>query len=415
MREEIIEHLDNPAQLETLYRSNKLAFKKEFNLLYPQMQENATARVWHERLNFEREIISWGTNRELLFVIVAALLAWLTAEIPGLTGMDPDRFFPRNLSLVVFPGLAAYFIWKNRPPLSLAIIIGAVFCLSALYINLLPGDEERSDTLVLACIHLPLVLWVMTGLAFTGRQSKSYQQRINYLRYNGDLAVMTAVILLAGILFTGITMALFEVIDISLEDFYLQHLATLGLSAAPLVGTYLTQINPQLVNKVSPVIAKIFTPMVLIMLVIYLAAVILTGQDPFTDRDFLLIFNIMLIGVMAIILFSISETSRNSESRVGVGLLLALSIVAVCLNAVALTAIIFRITEWGFTPNRLAVLGANLLMLTHLVIVAFGLRKLFRDPSEVENVEKNIALFLPIYAAWTALVAFGFPLLFGFS
>jgi len=215
-------------------------------------------------------------------------------------------------------------------------------------------------------------------------------------------------------LFTGITAALFEVIGISLEDFYLEHFIKFGLSAAPIAGTYLTQVNPQLVNKVSPVIAKIFTPMVLAMLVIYLAAVILTGQDPFNDREFLLIFNVMLIGVMAIILFSIAETTRNSESRVGVGLLLALSFVAVCLNAVALSAILFRISEWGITPNRLAVLGANLLMLTHLAIVAFGLYKLFRNPNEVGNVEKNFALFLPVYALWTVLVAFVFPVLFGF-
>ena len=413
MREEIIQHLDNPAQLEKLYRSNKLAFKKEFNHLFPYMEENTTARIWHERLNFESESIGWGTSKELLFVIIAALLAWLTAEIPRLTGIEPDRFYPRNLSLIVLPGLAAYFTWKNKPPLRKAIITALVFCLSALYINLLPANDE-SDTFVLACIHLPLVLWVMTGVAFTGRQSKNYQQRISYLRYNGDLLVMTAVILLAGGLFTGITAALFEVIGIRLEDFYLEHFIKFGLSAAPIAGTYLTQVNPQLVNKVSPVIAKIFTPLVLAMLVIYLVAVILTGQDPFNDREFLLIFNVMLIGVMAIILFSIAETMRNSESRVGVGLLLALSVVAVCLNAVALSAILLRISEWGITPNRLAVLGANLLMLTHLAVVAFGLYKLFRDPNQVGNVEKNIALFLPIYALWTVLVAFGFPILFGF-
>ena len=36
MREDILTHIDNPKQLEKLYRDNKLAFKSAFNLLYPE-------------------------------------------------------------------------------------------------------------------------------------------------------------------------------------------------------------------------------------------------------------------------------------------------------------------------------------------------------------------------------------------
>jgi hypothetical protein len=226
---------------------------------------------------------------------------------------------------------------------------------------------------------------------------------------------MTTIILIAGGLLTGITFGLFELIDIRIEEFYFQYIVISGVAASPIIGTYLVQTNPQLVNKVSPVIARVFTPLVLVTLVIYLLAVIYTGKDPYNDREFLLIFNLMLIGVMAIILFSIAEIPKNSDSKIGTLLLFGLSIVTVIINGIALSAIAFRISEWGITPNRIAVLGGNILILANLLIVTYRLFKTLKDRNEIENVEKSIASFLPVYIVWTILVTFVFPILFSFK
>jgi hypothetical protein len=226
---------------------------------------------------------------------------------------------------------------------------------------------------------------------------------------------MTTIILIAGILLTLVTYGLFKLIDVNIEEFYLQYIVIMGLAASPIVGTYLVQTNPQLVNKVSPVIAKVFTPLVLLTLVIYLSAVIGTGKDPYNDRHFLLVFNLLLIGVMAIILFSIAETSKNSESRIGTWLLLGLAIVTVIINGIALSAILFRISEWGITPNRLSILGGNILILTNLLFVTYRLFKTIKDSNEKDNIVKSIATFLPIYSIWTVIVTFIFPIIFNFK
>lgn len=78
---------------------------------------------------------------------------------------------------------------------------------------------------------------------------------------------------------------------------------------------------------------------------------------------------------MAIILFSVAETFKKTENRTGSYILFALSLVTVIVNGIALSAILFRISEWGITPNRLAVLGGNILMLTNLCMVTFRLFK----------------------------------------
>jgi hypothetical protein len=181
------------------------------------------------------------------------------------------------------------------------------------------------------------------------------------------------------------------------------------------MGTYLIRNNPQLVGKVSPVIAKIFSPLVVVMLVIYLVAIVYSGKDPYNDRDFLLIFNALLIGVMAIIFFSIAETSKTPKSRIEVWVLFLLSVVTILVNGIALSAILFRISEWGITPNRAAVLGGNVLILINLLLVTAQLFRVLAKKAHITGVGKAIAFYLPIYSLWTIVVTFLFPLIFSYK
>jgi hypothetical protein len=414
MKEQIKSNLDNPNQLEKLYRENKTAFQKEFNVLYPDIKENKTAQIWNERLNFESEEISWGTKNELIFVIFASIIAGFIAKLPHYFGFTEEFFYQRNLAFVVFPLLITYFVWKQNVSTKKITIVSIAILVSVLYINFLPNNNQ-SDTLILACLHLPLFLWAVLGFTYLGNQVKNNQRRLEFLRYNGDLVVMTAIILLAGGLFSVLTINLFSLIDIHIEEFYFKNIAVWGLAASPIVGTYLVQTNPQLVNKVSPIIAKIFTPFVLITLVVYLVAVIYTGKDPYNDREFLLIFNMLLIGVMAITFFSIAESSKTSGSKITTLMLFTLSIVTIVVNGIALSAIVFRISEWGITPNRLAVLGSNVLILLNLLYMSYRLFKTIKDKNEIENVGNSIAFFLPVYSLWTMIVTFLFPFVFNFK
>ena len=414
MKDQIIQNLHNPKELEKLYRDNKLNFKKAFNSVYPEIQENTTAHIWYERLNYENDEISWGATNELLFIIIASFIAGVIAKLPQFIGINPEYFYPRNIAFVIFPLLTAYFAWKRKSKTNRMAIASIVILISVLFINSLPNNNT-SDTLILACIHLPLLLWSVLGFIFVGDNLKNYQTRLDFLRYNGDVVVMTAVILIAGGILAGVTMGLFRLIDIQVEEFYFQYIGIWGLAAAPIVGTYLVQTNPHLVNKVSPVIAKVFTPLVLVTLIIYLIAVMYTGKDPYNDREFLLIFNMLLIGVMAIIFFSITETSKNAGGKFGFMMLFILSVVTIVINGIALSAILFRISEWGITPNRLAVLGGNILILINLLLVTFRLFKAIKDGNEINKVENSIASYLPIYSLWTILVTFVFPVIFNFK
>ncbi len=96
-------------------------------------------------------------------------------------------------------------------------------------------------------------------------------------------------------------------------------------------------------------------------------------------------------------------------------MLFVLSVVTIVINGIALSAILFRISEWGITPNRLAVLGGNILILINLLLVTFRLFKAIKNDNEINKVENSIASYLPIYSLWTILVTFVFPIIFYFK
>lgn len=414
MKDKILTNLNDPTALEKLYRSDKSTFKASFGTLYPEVKGNLLADAWHQRLNYESSDINWGSSKELLIVIVAVLIAGNIAKLPHYFSINEDFFYPRNIGFAVLPLLTAYFAWKNKlSTAKVAVIIGVTLA-SILYINFLP-DVKKSDTLILACLHLGLFLWSVLGFAFVGDQLNSDGKRIGFLKYNGDLLVMTGLILIAGGIMSAITVGLFSLIGLKIEEFYFKYVGIFGLAGAPIVGTYLTQTNPQLVGKVSPVIAKLFSPLVLVMLVAYLIAIISSGKSPYNDREFLVVFNALLLGVMAIIFFSVAETAKTSKSQWQIWVLFLLSVVTIVVNGIALSAIVIRIAEWGFTPNRSAVLGSNLLILINLLLVTAQLFKTLQKKADLSGVERAIAFYLPFYAAWTIIVTFLFPLIFGFK
>lgn len=411
------ENLDRPGELEKLYRSDKKRFEQTFFAIYPGIAGSTMADYWKARLEFDHQS---ETDRkvkksDLLFLIISCLLAGLLIRLPLWPGFDPDEdaYYMKNAGIILFLGLSAYvFMTKNKISLRHFLLSLLVFVLSALYINLLPAGEE-SDSVLLACIHLPLMLWCLYGLIYIDFDTRDLVKRIDYIRYNGDLAILTAIILIAGGILTAVTIGLFSAIDLNIENFYMENIAIIGLVSAPIVATYIIRNFPVVTNKIAPIIAGIFSPLVLITLVIYLTSIILTGKDPYSDRDFLIVFNLMLLGVMAIIVFSVTGTSVNKKQRFSEWILFILSIITLIVNLIALSAIIYRVGEFGFTPNRTAVLGSNLLIFGHLTFIMLDLYRVVWKGKEIKTVEPTIARYLPLYAGWTVFVTFVLPFLFG--
>ena len=413
MENEIKTNINNPKQLEKMYREHKGIFITSFNAVFQELRDEPAAQAWNERLNFKDESVFWGSKNEILFILVAAFIGGLIAKIPSFLGLEYDVYMSKNIGFVVFPILTMYFIWKQQLAVHKFILPFILYIGSAIFVNSLPYNEN-SSTFILTLMHLPIFLWAILGYTFIGGDLKNNHKTIAFLKYNGNFVIMTGLIFISGMFFTGITIALFELLKIDIKDFYFEQIAVWGLAAMPILSTFLIQNNPELVNKISPTIARIFTPIIFVTLLVFLSTLIYTGVNIYNDRNFLLLFNILLIAVMSIILFSLTEVTNNASSKINLIILLGLALLTIIANAIALSAISFRLSEFGLSPNRLAVLGANLLIFAHLLLVSYGLIKNLNGKATLQNVEATIASFIPVYAIWAAFISFVLPFIFQF-
>jgi hypothetical protein len=417
MKEKIKQNINEPEELEHLYRSDQKLFKTGFEAIYPEIENNSLAKFWKIRLasNKADGKIKALNLADITMLITACIINSILIKYPAFFKNDffEQSYYIRNAGLIVLFGLSVFAVWTNKIfSLKNIVFIGTAFLVSAIYINLLPSDSA-SQSLNLAFVHMPLFMWCMYGMVYTGIDLKDRGKRIDYIKYNGDLVVLGALILIAGGILTGITIGLFHAIDINIERFYMEYVAICGLVSAPIVATYIIQNYPSLTNKLAPIIANIFSPLVLITLIIYLATIPISGKSPYTSRDILIIFNLMLLGVMGIIVFSVSETSQNKKQRFNEMVLFILSIVTIIIDVVALSAIIYRLYIFGITPNRLVVLISNLLIFVNLVLIMIDLYKINFRKAEIDIVELTISKYLPLYAIYTFIITFGFPLIFG--
>jgi hypothetical protein len=417
MTDKIKEIINDPEKLEKFYHEDRKSFESEFEKIYTEIQHSEAAKFWKIRLDYNKSTdqIKRIFGPDLFILALVCLFAGFLIKIPEAFNFDAMRFhfYEKETGLIIFLALSLYAMAGNKKLSMTKIIITLlIFIVSAFYINLLPYTET-SASVKLVFIHMPLLLWCLYGLVYTGFDLTDYSRRTDYIKHNGDLAIVAGLIIIAGGILMAVTVALFDAIGIPIGKFYSSYIVQIGFVSAPVVSTFILKYYPSLTNRIASIIANLFSPLVTVTLIIFLITMTFTGKDPYNDRNFLLIFNIMLIGVMAIIVFSVSETSLIRKQKFNELVLFILSIVTIIINLVALSAIFYRLGEFGFTPNRLAVLGSNILIFVNLILITIDLFKINFKQSELENVELTISKYLPVYIIWTLFVVFIMPFIFG--
>lgn len=408
----VIENIANPSELERLFREDPKAFKKDFAQALDLNPDSPVLAVWYERLHFKEKAHTekdFFLQKEFLFMGILAILAGISTRII-FHFVELQAIAPINIAFGVLPFIAAYFVYKNPPKKSVLYFLVLLFLISGVYLNVLP--LEYTDSIILAYLHLPIFLWALVGLAFAGNKYGNDSTRLAYLKFNLNFVVLYASLAISGMLLAAVTMQLFSFIGLNIEDFYFSNIVLFGAAAIAVVTAYVVSRNLKLAKNIVPYIAKIFSPLVLVTLIAYLIAIISLGKNPFLDRDFLLIFNGILLGVLAVTIFSITESGSDEKKNISDYVNVALIVLALIIDSVALSAIMFRLTSYGITPNRLAVLGVNILIWANLIWIMLSYLRFLRNKTGPSTIQDSVTKYLPVYGIWAAFVIFTFPLIF---
>jgi hypothetical protein len=424
---ELEDHLrDQVADLERAGLSDDEAFLVAvkrmggLNEVSREFAREHSERLWRQLVlepGVDGEPKEGRSGYELTVVLGLAVGSALAIKVPALAGLDLDDdagFYARNLSLFVLPFLAGYFAWKRRMGWSLSLRLLAPFVLAAVFANAYPFAASGS-TAVLLAIHLPVVLWITVGVAYLAGDWRSHRPRMDFIRFTGEWAVYYALIALGGGVLTGLTAAGFRALGVDVEEFIGQWLLPCGAMGAVLVAAWLVEAKQSVVENMAPVLTRVFTPLTTVMLLALLVATVATGNVVEVDRNLLILVDAILVLVFGLLLYAISARDPQAPPGNFDRLQLLLVISALAVDLLMLTAMVSRIAEFGASPNKIAALGLNLVLLANLAWSAWLSLGFLRRRSPFTSMEDWQTRYLPVYAAWAALVAAVFPPVFGFA
>jgi hypothetical protein len=344
-----------------------------------------------------------------------AVAAGVAVKVPAFFGLDLDEdagFYARNVSLFVLPLLALYFAWKRRVATGALGWLAVAFVTAGVVANVYPFTPG-GHTEALAALHLPMALWLVVGIAYAGDRWRQVGGRMDFIRFSGELFIYYVLIALGGGVFMGFMAMIFEAIGIDVEPFF-ESFVLSGVAGAVIVASWLVEAKQSVIENMAPVLARLFTPLFAALLITFLGTLLWTGRGIDIERDILIAFDLLLVVVLGLLLYSISARDPRSPPGAFDVLQVVLVVSALLVDAVALWAIAARITELGFSPNRVAALGENVILLVNLVWSGVLYIRFLRGRGSFTNLERWQTDYLPVYAVWAAVVVIAFPLVFGY-
>jgi hypothetical protein len=345
-----------------------------------------------------------------------AVAAAVLIKVPALFGIGLDQdagFYARNLSLFVLPLLTGYFVWKRRLDTGTLPWLAVAFVAAGVFANVYPF-AAGGYTEVLTALHLPIALWLVVGIAYAGGRWGQVGGRMDFIRFSGELFIYYVLIALGGAVLMAFMAMIFRAIGIDVEPFFESWLLPCGAVGGVLVASWLVESKQSVIENMAPVLTRLFTPLFAAVLVTFLGTLLWTGRGVDIGRNALIAFDLLLVVVLGLLLYSVSARDPNSPPGAFDVVQVVLVISALLADAVALWAIAARITEFGFTPNRVAALGENVILLANLAWSAVLYIRFLRGRGSFTGLERWQTNYLPVYAVWAAIVVIAFPPVFGY-
>lgn len=380
-----------------------------------EFAQEHSGRLWRQLVESETPDGADGTGAwadMLGFALGAAVtiqIARLVANFPS----EEPTWLLRNLSLFVLPFLAGYFI-RRRGLSGRHVLLAAVpFALAAVLVNVYPFAGGGS-TEILAATHLPVALWFAVAYPYMGGVLSSHERRMDFARFTGEWLIYYVLIALGGGVLTALATLILEPAGVDPGQIT-EWVLPSGAAGAVIVSAWLVESKQRVVENMAPVLTTIFTPLFGVMLSVAAIVYLVTGLGDVFDRELVGIFDALLVVVLGLVLYRISARDTTSAPTWMDRIQLITVLGALFLDLVVLGAMVARIGDLGFTPNRTAAIGLNLVLLVDLAGAAWLTSRFLAGRGSFHRVERWQTTYLPIFAIWATAVVTMLPPLFSFS
>ncbi len=373
-----------------------------------------TGRLWKQHVGVPDES---GHRRSWLPMLGFAVLAGLATRATLGPAFDGGAIDSGKAILITLVSLAvvvaAYLAWVRRAaPLSVVLGFGAVVAVVT-GTQLAYPYAEPQHTQVLALLHAAIVLALAAGAVHLGRRWRDLDRWMDYLRFLGEWFIYYVLLGLGGGVLLGLAMAMFAMVGLDSSRILGEWVYPMGIGGAIIVSAWLVEAKQGVVENMAPVLAKVFTPLFVLLLVVFLVALLATGNAATADRDVLIVTDLVLVVVLGLHLYTVSARPVGPPNW-GDRLQLVLVVVALLVDVVVLAAMAARISEFGASPNKVAALGENLVLAGNLAGAAWLSFGFLRGRRPFIDLERWQCRYLPVIGAWALAVVVILPPVFGF-
>jgi hypothetical protein len=374
-----------------------------------------SGRLWRQLVTTDRDDEAEAVNAwvpALLFAFAAAITIQVARVAAGFPEQEAS-WFVRNASLFVLPYLAGYFAIRRALTWRQSLITLAPFAVAALVINLYPF-EPGGFTEVLVAAHLPVVLWFVVAYPYMSGVVESHERRMDFVRFTGEWFIYYVLIALGGAVLVALTVAVLEPSGVDPEQI-VEWVLPAGSAGAVVVAAWLVESKQRVIENMAPVLTMVFTPLFAVMLVVAAIVYAVNGFGEVFNRELLGVFDGMLVVVFGLVLYGISARDTIALPGWMDRIQLVAVVSALVLDVMVLGAMVARIGELGFTPNRAAALGLNIVLLVNLAGAAWLSARFIIGRGIFHRLESWQTTYLPVFALWTAAVVVVLPPLFSYS
>ncbi len=374
-----------------------------------------SGRLWKQLgLRDEEELArpSTGWLEALIFAVAAAVAIQVTrliAQFPE----EEAGWLLRNAGFFVLPIAAAYFARRRQLGTRGWVFAAASFVLVGIVVNLYPYGAT-SATEILVAVHLPVVLWFLIAFPYMGGTIRSHERRMDFVRFTGEWFIYYVLIALGGGVLMALTGSILEPVGTGLAERIVNWVLPSGAAGAVIVAAWLVESKQRVVENMAPVLTMIFTPLFAVMLTAAVFTYAVSGVARDFDRELLGVFDALMVVVLGLVLYAMSARDPSAPAGLADRIQLVAVSSALVLDLMVLGSMVARIGELGFTPNRAAALGLNLVLLVNLAGTAWLLVRFLRGRIAFHPLERWQTTYLPVFAVWALTVVVVLPPLFGF-
>jgi hypothetical protein len=387
----------------------------ELDALSREFAREHSGRLWKQLIlsgEDEPARASSGWLTTLVFAVAAAVAIQVARLAAGFPDEEPS-WLARNAGLFVLPFLAAYFARNRQLDAGRWVLTAVPLALAALVVNLYPWDAD-STTEDLVALHLPVLLWFAVAYPYMGGAVQAHERRMDFVRFTGEWFIYYVLIALGGGVLMGLTAAILEPAGVDVER-VAEWVLPSGAAGAVIVAAWLVESKQRVVENMAPVLSMLFTPLFAVMLAGATVVYAVTGLGGAFDRELVSVFDALLVVVLGLVLYGISARDPSTSPDWLDRIQLVAVVSALVLDVMVLGAMIARIGDLGFTPNRTAALGLNLALLVNLAGAALLAARFLTRRSRRHRLERWQTSYLPVFALWSAAVVVILPPLFAFS